>query len=297
MKAKFFKIGTLIIAGLLILASSFIILSKPSLEDTDKTNLVIRAIGDEILKHSGDYSSRVLPVKQLAKNTFQLEFQKTFSFVPDSLVNIIRKHLNIHQINQSYRVKVMECQSQNIVYGYEINPQIKTDVACLGREQTKACYLIQIVFLDNKADNYLANNYLGIFLLVVGAALFLTLRPKAQEKKVAVNNDESNAVWVGKYLFDAQAASLKTNSETIMLSDKESQLLQLFVNQPNQLLARDYLLKEVWEKQGIFVGERTLDVFVSKLRKKIQNDKSLKINNIHGKGYKLETTLVAQTSE
>ncbi len=55
----------------------------------------------------------------------------------------------------------------------------------------------------------------------------------------------------------------------------------------NQAMERDQLLKEVWEDDGVFVG-RSLDVFISKLRKKLLHDAGIRIINIHGKGYKLE---------
>lgn len=55
----------------------------------------------------------------------------------------------------------------------------------------------------------------------------------------------------------------------------------------NTVVKRDELVKRVWEDQGVFVG-RSLDTYISKLRKKLQEDDSIKITNIHGIGYKLE---------
>jgi DNA-binding response OmpR family regulator len=80
---------------------------------------------------------------------------------------------------------------------------------------------------------------------------------------------------------------LKNDAERIELSDKESRLLEIFARQQNQLITRDRLLKEVWEDDGIFTA-RSLDVFVSKLRKKLKSDPSIQIANVYGKGYKLE---------
>ncbi|HNC32102.1 MAG TPA: winged helix-turn-helix domain-containing protein, partial [Cyclobacteriaceae bacterium] len=75
--------------------------------------------------------------------------------------------------------------------------------------------------------------------------------------------------------------------ETIELSRKETTLLKLFAENPNELLLRDRLLKEVWENEGVITG-RSLDMFVSKLRKKLRHDPSVKLINVHGKGYRLE---------
>ena len=66
-----------------------------------------------------------------------------------------------------------------------------------------------------------------------------------------------------------------------------SELLTIFVGRPNQVIKRDELIKRVWEDHGVFVG-RSLDTYISKLRKKIKEDPSLKLTNIHGVGYKLE---------
>jgi DNA-binding response OmpR family regulator len=73
----------------------------------------------------------------------------------------------------------------------------------------------------------------------------------------------------------------------INLSKKECELLAIFVAHPNQIIKRDELTKKVWEDHGVFVG-RSLDTYISKLRKKLQADKSIKLTNVHGVGYKLE---------
>ena len=76
-------------------------------------------------------------------------------------------------------------------------------------------------------------------------------------------------------------------STEISLSKKECELLAIFVVQPNSIIKRDELTKRVWEDQGVFVG-RSLDTYISKLRKILKDDASLKLTNVHGVGYKLE---------
>jgi hypothetical protein len=73
----------------------------------------------------------------------------------------------------------------------------------------------------------------------------------------------------------------------ISLSKKECELLAIFVAHPNQIIKREDLMKQVWEDNGVFVG-RSLDTYISKLRKKLQTDESIKLTNVHGVGYKLE---------
>ena len=64
-------------------------------------------------------------------------------------------------------------------------------------------------------------------------------------------------------------------------------MLAIFADSPNQIIKRDELSKKVWEDNGVFVG-RSLDTYISKLRKKLKEDSSIKITNIHGIGYSLE---------
>ncbi len=96
-----------------------------------------------------------------------------------------------------------------------------------------------------------------------------------------------NCIRLGDFLLFKDKRLLKNDTEKIELSDKESKLLEIFATQQNQLIERDRLLKEVWEDDGIFTA-RSLDMFVSKLRKKLKNDPSIQITSVYGKGYKLE---------
>ncbi len=73
----------------------------------------------------------------------------------------------------------------------------------------------------------------------------------------------------------------------VELTAKECELITIFSEKPNQIIKRDLLIKEVWEDNGVFVG-RSLDTFISKIRKKFQNDDSINIVTVHGVGYKLE---------
>ena len=73
----------------------------------------------------------------------------------------------------------------------------------------------------------------------------------------------------------------------ISLSKKECELLEIFFENLNDIVKREELEKRVWEDNGVFVG-RSLDTYISKLRKKLKEDNAIKLTNIHGVGYKLE---------
>ncbi len=94
-------------------------------------------------------------------------------------------------------------------------------------------------------------------------------------------------VSLGSALFDARNRKLIINEKTTDLTGTESRLLLIFALSPNETIERSRLQKEIWEDEGVIVG-RSLDMFISKLRKKLEFDPSIKIVVIRGKGYKLE---------
>jgi DNA-binding response OmpR family regulator len=75
-------------------------------------------------------------------------------------------------------------------------------------------------------------------------------------------------------------------NEVIPLTDKECKVLELLHKNFGELIPRETLMQEVWINEGVITG-RSLDMFISKLRKKLSSDPELRITNVHGKGYKL----------
>lgn len=289
MKSRLF-IALLLCGVVLLLSSAVFIKQNPQDEFLEKrAALVVRQIGHTLLQHAGDSTSRMLPVKQLSSGTFQLEFQNQFSFVPDTLVKIVRTNLAQIDLPVGYMINVFDCGgSKELVYGFEIRPNYKEIVPCLGRVQPKGCYSIQIAFIGFKSQQHASSNYVWLLVGFTGVVLiaftggYYFKREKKKETDVL-----TDGVAIGKYSFSLGSRVLKFNSETIELSDKEARLLSILANQQNQLISREELLKRVWEDDGVFTG-RSLDMFISKLRKKLKEDPTIQITNVHGKGYKLE---------
>ena len=258
-----------------------------------RASLVVREIGHRLLQHAGDSISRVLPVKKIDKNTFQLEFQSQFAFVPDTLVKIVHQRLSSAQLPLDYMVNVYNCDSPEIVFGYEIRSKATDVLACMGRPQPKDCYKIQIEFTGDYKTTAMMNPWWAMGFILIGGIGFSLFNKRVFQKKnhvdpVTTTVEDIAFISIGKYAFYQERALLKQGEELIELSDKESKLLSIFATNQNQVIERDRLLKEVWEDEGVFVVGRSLDVFVSKLRKKLQGDEAIKITSIHGKGYKLE---------
>ncbi len=91
---------------------------------------------------------------------------------------------------------------------------------------------------------------------------------------------------IGNYTFDTQRQVLAINGEQTKLTTKESELLALLCAHANEVLLRDLALKTIWIDDNYF-NARSMDVYITKLRKHLKQDPSVEINNVHGKGYRL----------
>ncbi len=91
---------------------------------------------------------------------------------------------------------------------------------------------------------------------------------------------------VGKYEFDFSNLILSKNKVDTQLTMREAEVLRYLVSKQNQLIPREELLKQIWGSDDYFLG-RSLDVFISRLRKYLKDDAGISIENIHGVGFKL----------
>ena len=107
---------------------------------------------------------------------------------------------------------------------------------------------------------------------------------KKEEKES--NVDSSDYIQLGNFRFYTTNNVLESEHKTITLSEKETKALKIFAENINQIVERERLMKEIWEDNGIVVISRNVDVLVSKLRKKLSDDNSIKFINVHGRGYK-----------
>ncbi len=95
-------------------------------------------------------------------------------------------------------------------------------------------------------------------------------------------------IRVGQSILNPNNLLLDCQGNKYQLTHKEMKVLQLFFKHPNQLIERSVFLKSIWEDDGFFVA-RSMDVFVSRLRKYLQDDPCIKIENVRGVGYILKT--------
>ncbi|WP_396191494.1 winged helix-turn-helix domain-containing protein [Flavobacterium sp.] len=254
--------------------------------DNSRREILLRRIGHELLLQSGDSTSRVLPIKKISDNEYQISFEKELTFQTDSLVKTTQRLLANDAFAQDYVVTVLNCGKSGVTYGYAISKNRKNEiVACQGRKQPTACYIITIKFKPNGITTANTNYFLGgvSFLAVVGFVVLKSVKPRKALPKV----ENSKIIAFGSVLFDSQKRQLTINDTTIELTGTETRLLLIFAQSPNEIIERSRLQKEIWEDDGVIVG-RSLDMFISKLRKKLELDPNSTIVVVRGKGYKLE---------
>lgn len=117
----------------------------------------------------------------------------------------------------------------------------------------------------------------------------LTLRIEAILRRVRGKKVKENTMYtIGNFTFDTQKQLLTIGDKQTKLTTKESELLSLLCSHANEILQRDYALKNIWIDDNYF-NARSMDVYITKLRKHLKADPSIEIINIHGKGYKLIT--------
>ena len=101
-------------------------------------------------------------------------------------------------------------------------------------------------------------------------------------------NKESTLYNIGRFTFDTQKQLLTIGDKQTKLTTKENELLALLCSHANEILQRDFALKTIWIDDNYF-NARSMDVYITKLRKHLKDDDQIEIINIHGKGYKLIT--------
>lgn len=273
--------NSLVITALLIAAVAFI--SKKEEVPEKHVEVVLREIGHRLLLSAKDSSSRVLPVKKINEHTYQISFQHEFGFVSDSLINLVQRTFEKDATANNYIVNLRNCAQKENLFAFEINKQAGDLAPCRGRTLEVGCYIIEIEFLQKAGFNFL---WLSLLLIPLGVLVWYAKDRIGKKEAPAVVTDTMDYLPLGRFQWYADSQVLKLADKQIPLSEKEAKALSLFAANMHEVVEREKLMKEIWEDQGLVVISRNVDVLVSKLRKKLMDDPSIKIINVPGKGYK-----------
>lgn len=167
----------------------------------------------------------------------------------------------------------------------------KKDGFTLAQEIRQANADIPVIFLTAKqlkedilegfkigADDYITKPFSMEELVFRVEAILRRVRGK--------KNKESSVYKLGNFIFDTQKQLLVIGEKQTKLTTKENELLALLCSHANEILQRDFALKTIWIDDNYF-NARSMDVYITKLRKHLKDDPQIEIINIHGKGYKL----------
>lgn len=261
--------------------------------------VALRMIGHQLLLTNQDTLSRVLPVERI-EEAYIIKFETELSIIPDSLVKIANKLIKSTAISDGYIVQVLECMTDNIVYSYKVGGYKEMDIIpCQSRILPKDCYRLMLTLEENPSETELVNavlprqnnqnftpsslKWIVMMLVLIAGSIGLWLQSKRDSSRPG---NAQKPEKIGDYRFDKNKALLSIHGQDISLTRKESDLLSLLQQNMNTTLEREELLRKVWGDDGDYVG-RTLDVFISKLRKKLELDSRIEISNIRGVGYRL----------
>jgi two-component system, OmpR family, response regulator len=202
---------------------------------------------------------------------------------------------------QGYHVVLATDGSEGLKRFHEESPHLcildvmmpKKDGFSLARDIRKMNKDIPILFLTAKSDT--SDKLEGFdsggddYLTKPFSTEEFHARVKVLLKRVNLAEEEDDLVEIklGKYTFDTENYTLHAAGFEKKLTKKEAEILRMLCKYKNQVLSRDLLLNAVWGQDDYFVG-RSLDVFITKLRKYLSEDASIQIANIHGVGFKLE---------
>lgn len=167
----------------------------------------------------------------------------------------------------------------------------KKDGFSLAKDIRKYNTTIPIIFLTAKAlkEDILEGFRIGAddYVTKPFSMEELLFRIEAITRRVnGARNNNIDEYILGSMMFNVKKQTLTSSNKIIKLTTKECEMLSLLVQNANQIVERNYALKSIWNEDNYF-NARSMDVYITKLRKILREDPNVEILNVHGKGYKL----------
>jgi len=259
----------------------------------ESANLAMRQVAHKLYSICGNYSEPIEAVVQKDETTFFIKVNEYIDY--DQLPMIMDQAVSDFNLPKEYGVLVKDCEEDVIRLGYSyIALERNETVPCQGREHTLQCSLIELIIYKQEPPNLIWKYLLLTLLLgsVIGLLIYSYIAKDDAakgEKDISYTTQkaEDQKISIGHFTFDHSNQSLIFNEEVTSLTFRESKLLHYLSTHTNQVLTREQIQANVWEDEGVIVG-RSLDVFISRLRKFLKSDPSIKIKSVHGVGYRLE---------
>jgi hypothetical protein len=254
----------------------------------DKVNLALRRTAEVLLRAAGDSISQIPPVEQIKDNVWLLRLVHTLDY--DRLPAVLQASFDVHGISCAYDVAVLRCVDGTLQLGYNFIDYSQNKITpCSGRAFPTDCYNLKVTLdlgVPQQKDLPLSWWFFGggMAIMLFGISRKWHPTPENIQQPIQI---KTNWLHFGHSRLDIANQLLVCESTNHHLTYREAKLLHLFAQRPNQVLERSFILDNVWADEGILVG-RSVDMFVSRLRKMLRDDPSVLLVAVHGVGYRME---------
>lgn len=256
--------------------------------------LLLRQVGHTYLQTTGDSTSLIPPVEELTEGGFLLRLEREIDY--DLLGIVTQQVLRDQEVRQEYELRLTDPETGEVFLGgfwpdpLLVDAGLNTEMACSGRDQEARPANVRLTMFplpvkssDEPTYWLLIAGSMFLFLGVLQRRLNPTPKPILARE---ISPDEPIGLQLGNGVyFDTEAQQLRIGDKADSLTFREAKLLTYLFNNRNQVLERQNIHDAVWGDEGVMVG-RSLDVFVSRLRKKLANVPEVEIQTIHGVGYR-----------
>ena len=230
-----------------------------------------------------DTMSEQASVEKRSGNLFYVTTNSPMSNeIVDTLIN--KEFLN-RNIELDYELCIYNAQDDTLVYGNVVNDrnrQFSPKQTCNATDGVNKNFAV----LFPKRDSYVLGKsdawLLVTFLILVISWFYYDLKSRRDASALI----KDGKIRLGNSCLDFQNQSIIVHKHAHRLTYKENQILKLFFENPNQVIDREVFLENIWKKDGFFVA-RSMDVFISKVRKYLNQDKTIKIENLRSIGYRM----------
>jgi hypothetical protein len=262
-------------------------------------SLALRQIGHDYLSGLGDHRSTIPAVVQRPDGSLFLELERHLDY--DTISAITAKVFDHFDITDSYTLSLEDCETGEVflggfwkgVNGLDLS-DTGLEIACGNRDQPIRCASLSISFPPPSAPLSGPLPWvlfgLGCLLMIAGPAwqrlqAVPPMTTPEPEKMMPITDHQKLG---NNCTFSLTEQSLDIGDVAHELTYREAKLFGFLATNANQVLDRETIHDAVWGEEGIMVG-RSLDVFISRLRKKITEANGVEIQTVHGVGYRLKT--------
>lgn len=294
MKTWFSRLLPVVGLVLIVLSLTSALRPDPPVREVD-AHLLLRQIGHEYLRADCDSTSRIPAVKENTDGSLLLPLSRVIDY--NLLGEVARKVLLRREVNQEYTLRLQDAQTNEVFLGahwpeaHLYTTEFAGNIACTDRDQEARPSDIRFSLLPPAAPGGQSPHY---WLLAVGSLCFFMgllqyrsgRQPAFVAEAIAQPSPVVNRLQLGSSVqFLPREQKLQVAGELADLTFREAKLLSFLAGSRNIVLDRQTIHDAVWGDEGVMVG-RSLDVFVSRLRKKLKGVDDVEIQTVHGVGYR-----------